>query len=299
VRWLLLCDLDQTYIETDFQSLRGLVRAATEKARDKKTVPGAAVLLRALSHQPETALCFLSGSPEQLRAVLTKKLDLDGLCVEQLILKDGLDQIRRGRLKEIRNQVGYKLPAMFQLRLRYSGDFQEILFGDDTESDPLIYHLYWSAITGQLDASHLTRAMRKAGASEDSAEEAASLSLRLTDKGKIHRIFIRMTKGGPLSRFDGFPDVFCPVFGWVQVAMVLFGDGLLEEQAFLDVLEKADLEPFAVLGFLQDLWRRGRMTSEQQAGIYELLALPKPEMVPDLPLSQRADLPKLIERWLE
>ena len=38
-RW----DLDKTYVQTDFSSVRGLFRAATEKAENKRVVPGMAL----------------------------------------------------------------------------------------------------------------------------------------------------------------------------------------------------------------------------------------------------------------
>ena len=41
-RW----DLDKTYLQTDFDSVRALLRTAFEGAEAKRTVPGAATLLR-------------------------------------------------------------------------------------------------------------------------------------------------------------------------------------------------------------------------------------------------------------
>ena len=43
-RW----DLDKTYLRTDFDTLRDLVRTAIERPDQKRTVPGAASLLREL-----------------------------------------------------------------------------------------------------------------------------------------------------------------------------------------------------------------------------------------------------------
>ena len=41
-RW----DLDKTYLRTDFETLRDLFRTAIERPDQKRTVPGAARLLR-------------------------------------------------------------------------------------------------------------------------------------------------------------------------------------------------------------------------------------------------------------
>ena len=41
-RW----DLDKTYLRTDFDTVRDLVRTAIERPDQKRTVPGAATLMR-------------------------------------------------------------------------------------------------------------------------------------------------------------------------------------------------------------------------------------------------------------
>ena len=84
-RW----DLDKTYLRTDFDTLRDLVRTAIERPDQKRTVPGAAALMRELS-DAGVAIHILSGSPEQLRGRLVDKLRLDGVRFESLTLKPNL-----------------------------------------------------------------------------------------------------------------------------------------------------------------------------------------------------------------
>src|SRR5262249_35190663 len=104
-RW----DLDKTYLRTDFDSLRGLLRAA-----DKRAVPGAPALLRALraAGGPAHRISIISGSPEQMRKVLEAKLALDGVACDEFVLKPNLKNLLRGRFRAIRAQVPYKLPAL-------------------------------------------------------------------------------------------------------------------------------------------------------------------------------------------
>ena len=73
-RW----DLDKTYLDTDFQSFRGLVRTATEPAHKKRALPGAAVLMRALGAVRGIASRSSPGSPVQMRKVLSEKLSSMG-----------------------------------------------------------------------------------------------------------------------------------------------------------------------------------------------------------------------------
>src|SRR5437868_8900070 len=81
---ILLWDIDKTYLDTRFSSMRGLLAIPFEFAIDKRTIPGAAVLLRALRRGSgeESALVplyFISGSPPQLRRVVERKMLLDGV----------------------------------------------------------------------------------------------------------------------------------------------------------------------------------------------------------------------------
>ena len=135
-RW----DLDRTYLDTEIDSVRGLLRTALESAGEKKVIPGADALLRSLiRHDPDAMVCILSGSPRQMRGVLREKLALDGIRVDKLTLKDNLGNIRRGRLRAVRDQLGYKLPSLLEARQGMDAQRTETLFGDDSEVDALVY----------------------------------------------------------------------------------------------------------------------------------------------------------------
>src|SRR5438105_4020678 len=92
-RW----DLDKTYLRTEFDTFKDLWRSAFENAEDKQSVPGAAVLLRELRAGGGARICFISGSPRQMRRVLTKKLKLDGVEFDEFILKPNLRNMLTGR----------------------------------------------------------------------------------------------------------------------------------------------------------------------------------------------------------
>src|SRR5690606_28388038 len=99
-RW----DLDKTYLRTDFDTVRDLVRTAIERPDQKRTVPGAASLLRELGRAGvETHI--LSGSPEQLRSRLEQKLRLDGVRWASLTLKPNLQNLLRLRFRALRGQL--------------------------------------------------------------------------------------------------------------------------------------------------------------------------------------------------
>ncbi|MCI0572963.1 MAG: hypothetical protein L0Y66_19635, partial [Myxococcaceae bacterium] len=113
-RW----DLDKTYLRTEFDTLRQLVRTALQKAHEKVSVPGAPALIRELGAHGDSRLCIISGSPRQMRSVLEEKLKLDGIAFDELVLKDNVSNLLRGRFRALRGQVGYKLPALLESRGR-------------------------------------------------------------------------------------------------------------------------------------------------------------------------------------
>src|SRR5438128_7913597 len=136
-RW----DLDKTYLKTEFDSLKDLLRSAFEGAEAKQAVPGAAALLRELRAGGAARICFISGSPKQMRRVLTKKLRLDGVEFDEFILKPNLRNMLMGRFRAMREQVGYKLPALLAGRSGLPAEVREPCFGHDADADGFIYSL--------------------------------------------------------------------------------------------------------------------------------------------------------------
>jgi phosphatidate phosphatase APP1 len=144
----LLCrwDLDKTYLRSEFDSLRQMLRTAFERAEDKVDVPGVAEVLKALKaaavRQGRTALVyFVSASPPQIGKAIEQKLALDGVPYDGIVFKDQLANIRQGKLRNLREHVGFKLIELLRGRLAAPAAARELLFGDDWESDSLIYSL--------------------------------------------------------------------------------------------------------------------------------------------------------------
>ncbi len=263
-RW----DLDRTYLDTDITSVRGMVRAALEPAADKRTIPGAAALLRALIlTDPACRVTVISGSPTQMRDVLSEKLARDGVRVDQLVLKDNLGNLRRGRFRAIRGQVGYKLPQLFKLRVGLGAGVRETLFGDDTEVDALVYRLYAEAIAGRVNDAQVARVMQAGGAYPDAIEDALRALRRVGRSEAVEDIFIHADVGKPLARYRLLGRQVVPVFSWLQAAVLLWMRGRLAPSQVVEVtaacMADGPLDEHAVAGLLQDLVRRRRATVDE------------------------------------
>ena len=256
-RW----DLDKTYLDTDFQSFRGLVRTATEPAHKKRALPGAAVLMRALGRRAGNRITVVSGSPVQMRKVLSEKLRLDGVRFDELVLKDNLENVRRGRFRAVRGQMGYKLPALLEARATTDSTASEVLFGDDVEADALVYSVYADAIAGRIGAAEVSRVMERAGAYEDEVERALEALARVHRSDAVERIFIRSERGVPTRRMAALGPRVVPIRSWWQAGVVLHAMGHVEAVVAVDVLKRVyELEgrdAWSVGALTQDLLRRG------------------------------------------
>jgi len=260
-RW----DLDKTYLDTDFASLRGLMRAATESATQKRCVPGATALLSGLAAQRRTKVAILSGSPKQMRGVIEQKLSLDGIEYDSLTLKDNLHNIKHGRFRAIRGQFGYKLPALFKARQGLGHAVGETLFGDDAEADALIYSVYADAISGEISAANVSRILEMTGAYPDQISDALRCLRRVSKCEAVEHIFIHLDYNSPPSRFLDLSRVL-PVFSWWQAALVLYAAGRLDvsgvETVMNEVMEVESLDRWAMVALAQDMIRRNHVTWE-------------------------------------
>jgi hypothetical protein len=159
-------DVDLTYLNTDFMSSSGLLGLMTEKADDRATLPGMEEVyngLREADGAGDRSVVFLSGSPRFFKRIIEGKMQLDGVDQDGLVLKPfkdivvdnirdfDVDQI----VDELHEQIGYKLYWLLRLRLEVPSGTREILMGDDSEADVVVYNLYHRFTAGELDPSEL------------------------------------------------------------------------------------------------------------------------------------------------
>jgi phosphoglycolate phosphatase-like HAD superfamily hydrolase len=261
-RW----DLDKTYLRTDFDTLPDLVRTAFERPDQKRAVPGATALLAALG-QTGARIHILSGSPRQMRRRLEDKLRLDRVRWDELTLKPNLSNVLRLRLRALRDQLGYKLPALLSARVRDQAGASgsgpsEVLVGDDAEADAFVYSLYADICEGLVEAPEL-RKILKAGQVYADQREACLGSFEQVRRGpsSVERILIHLDRQSPPSNFDAFRPRVVPFYNYLQAAFVLAEDGRLEGNAVLDVasvmMVRHGFDPEALGRSYLDLLRRG------------------------------------------
>lgn len=223
-------DIDKTYLDTDFSSLGAALKIPLELAIDKRPYPGVPILIRALQRGTEKTgrdrpVFFLSASPKQLRSTLERRLVLDEIGLDGLTLKDWAVVIRKRGPRGLRDQLGYKLCALMQARKELPLKTYDILFGDDSESDPRIYGFYARVVSGDMRGSTLADALRKEGLARADAHELAELSETLGEPAKVCRAFIHKVRGAELpTSVTGYDTPLAP-------AQWLAAEGLISEAA--------------------------------------------------------------------
>lgn len=259
-RW----DLDKTYLDTDFESVRGLLRSAVEPARRKRALPGATALLRELARERpgwRPRIVLLSGSPEQMRPVLEEKLRIDGIRWDDFSLKDTLASLGRGRFRAVRDQVGYKLPRLLAGRVGLGPAVKEVLFGDDAESDALIYALYADVVAGRVTPVELSRVMEAAGAYPDAIVAALAAQRRIARADAVDRIFIRLDRGAEWRDLEPLGARVVPVRAWLDAAWVLAAVGEITAEALQRVIEASPADDALVSA--EGRLARGDVTAAQ------------------------------------
>lgn len=257
-------DIDKTYLETEFESVFDLLGRALEGAIDKRARPGARALLRALRRGGggaggpassggaaplRTPLYFVSASPPQLRATIEKKMLLDGVEWDGISFKDHLALLRSGRIREVRRHVAYKLTALLEYRLEWPPAAREWLFGDDAETDALIYSLYAEITSGAIGGDALAGALAAAKVDPDDGPRLLALAAAARERvapaapaeGSVAGIFIFRAARRARVDLAAFPRVV-PVAGVEELARRLHERGRIDAAALEEVLSEAARE---------------------------------------------------------
>jgi hypothetical protein len=271
-RW----DLDKTYLRTEFDSLRDIVKTALERADQKRTNPGASTLLREMV-RAGVRVHILSGSPEQMRRRLEDKLRLDGITWESFTLKPNLQNVLRLRFRAVRDQLGYKLPALLASRAKVTesgeaaAEATESLFGDDAEADAYVYSLYADFVAGRVTEDVLLQVLERGRVYEDVVAQAMETARTIEHADVVSRILIHLEQQTPPDDFRAYGPRVVPFYNYLQAAFVLHEDGRLGADGVLrvavELVTEHRFDGDALARSYLDLARRGHLRGERIEGI--------------------------------
>ncbi len=289
-RW----DLDKTYLRTEFDTLRDLVRTALERPDEKRTNPGAATLLREMV-RAGIRVHILSGSPEQMRRRLEDKLRLDGIAWDSFTLKPNLQNVLRFRFRALRDQLGYKLPALLQARATMDGpapsgglDYdeavalgsapsppvvRETLFGDDAEADAFVYSLYADVLSGRVSEETLLEVCERGRVYPDVLATTMRYARLLQPADVVERILIHLERQTPPWDFQAYGARAVPFYNYLQAAFVVHEDGRLPPDGVVrvgvELVVQHRFDGDALARSYLDLARRGHLRGERAGELAE------------------------------
>jgi hypothetical protein len=275
-----IVDVDRTYLETHFSSLAGLARIPAESAADKRDVPGMARLLREVRRGGERAraagsgdavpLFFASASPAQLRGVIERKLDLDGIGFDGSAFKAWGRVLAGGFRHKFKDQLAYKLTALLRLAHSLPAGLELQLIGDDLEADPLTFALCAGVLARELDADALDAVLAARGTTASDRAGLRQLAAQPGPRPKVERAYIRLERSEPAALAEFAPVVVGVRSAW-QLALALWVRGHVDVDGAVRVAHelraRRGVADTTLRAELDDLVTRGLLPASDRARV--------------------------------
>lgn len=214
-------DIDLTYLDTHFVRRRDILKLMTQKGSERKTLPAMEKVYSALrkgaTGNEDRGLVFISGSPRFFKRILESKMQVDGVDHNGIMLK-AFEEIAYAQLVSLdpervvpalKEQVGYKLGHFLRGRLDLPPKAEEILLGDDSEADFVVYSIYHRLMSGELKGDAANKELLRGGVDAEQIPSLLELAARVRDSlggfSPVKAIYINLT---------GFPNAKLAVKDW-------------------------------------------------------------------------------------
>lgn len=237
-------DLDKTYLDTSIDSIGALLSTAVERALSKKNVPGTNVLLQALSKswmqakgQSRFPIYFITASPPQIERRIREKFEIDNIRPFGCFYKDNLRNIHPKRWWRLTKQVGYKVQALLQLRLLLKPEVKQVFWGDDSESDAIIYNLYSDICARRLSAAEIRSVLRNFFVLGDQVDRILHLQSQIPEQDPVEKVYINLAADTDPDWYLKFGRRTLPTYNYFQVAIDLFQDQRLPVEAVIAIAQ--------------------------------------------------------------
>lgn len=260
-------DLDKTYLDTSIDSIKGLFMTIFEKSFSKKNMPGTSALLRSLARyrrkhfsDPEFPLFFVSASPPQMESKIYEKFTIDEIHPLGMFYKDNLKNLRPSRFTLLKNQIGYKIQALLQLRVDLNAQVKMLCFGDDSESDVVIYNLFSDICARRLTQAQLSKVLEKFAINTMQIEEILRLQDLVPVQDPVEKIYINLATDTDPEYYSQFGRRTLATYDSFQLALDFVQDQRLSleelSQIIIDLKTKYNYGEAQILRNFEDLIRR-------------------------------------------
>src|SRR5690606_16903891 len=126
--------------------------------------------------------------------------------------------------------------------------------------DAFVYSLYAEVVAGRTEDETLLAVLQASGAYEGDVSRILGFARDIPKSEAVQRIFIHLDRVRPTDSFIELGSRVCPFYNYLQPALVLVEEGVLEAPAALRVgaaiLQERGMSPEALGASFDDLARR-------------------------------------------
>lgn len=265
-------DLDKTYLDTSWHTLGDIFRLIFEKSFQKRNVPGTSTLVSCVKENwlknggEKFPLFFITASPPQMENKIREKLEIDKILPLGLFFKDNLRNVKPSRWRRLTQQVGYKLQALLQLRTRFPGEISQVLWGDDSETDAIIYSLYSDICARRWSSSDLEKILKNFQVTRPQMNTIFDLQEECPEHDPVEKVYINLAIDTDPEYYLKFGRRVVPTFNSFQTSLDLFQDSRIQEEEVLnvgnDLRKNYDFSREELQRSLDDLIRRRVLAEE-------------------------------------
>jgi len=238
-------DLDKTYLDTRIDSISGLLDALIERSWSKKNIPASNILLKQLHERwsqekgvKNFPIFFITASPPQMEERIREKLLFDGVSPAGCYFKNNLRNLRPSRWWRLKKHIGYKVSALLHLRSQLAENIEQVLWGDDSESDAIIYNLYSDICSRRISDSDLLLLLKKIGIAQDNIDLIFELKKDIPINDPVKKIYINLAIDTDHDYYLKFGRRTVATYNTFQVALDLFQDKRLRLEDIILVFDE-------------------------------------------------------------
>lgn len=235
-------DLDKTYLDTRWKSITDIFRASFADSSHGKNVPGTATLVSCIKQSwqqkkdhKQFPIFFITASPPQMEKKIRAKLESDQILPLGIFFKDNLKNLWPGKFRKLTQHVGYKVTSLMYLRTLLKEEVTQVLWGDDSETDAVIYSLYSDLCSRRLRDPDREKVLKKFNVLGEHMQRINTMSQQMAELDPVEKIYINLAVDTDPEYYIKFGRRMIPTYSSFQIALDLFQDNRLGIEHVLKV----------------------------------------------------------------
>lgn len=235
-------DLDKTYLDTRWQSIKDLFQVSFTDDFHRKNVPGTSTLVSSLKDAWAQKngnglfpIFFITASPPQMEKKIREKLERDEILPLGIFFKDNLKNLWPGSFWKLRQHVGYKVGSLMYLRTLLNAQVNQVLWGDDSETDAIIYSLYSDLCSRRLAGEEADKILKNFQVTNEQVTRIESALQQVPVMDPVEKIYINLAIDTDPEYYLKFGRRMIPSHNALQIALDLYQDERLTLEHVLHV----------------------------------------------------------------